>query len=158
VILGTGCDIVDIRRIQGLIERQGQRFLDRVFTPYEQTYCLAKNQKIVRIRADSPRALTSTSTNSFSKMFAAKEAAVKAIGNTDNIGWHDLEIKHEATGRPTLHLHGNAHDNLLHIIAQKLGNTAETQYIRYYTHLSLSDEPPYAIANVILELIHNPNN
>ena len=120
MILGIGCDICDIRRIEKLIETQGVKFLKRVFTTSE--------QERLQKRAES--------TAGFAKVFAAKESLVKALGNSTDISWQDIEVI--KNGRPEFILHGAAHE-----MAEKLAEGP------YQLNLSLSDEPPYALAYVI---------
>jgi len=122
MILGIGCDICDIRRIEKLIQSQGEKFLNRVFTLSERKR-LQKREKIA---------------NGFAKVFAAKEALVKALGNSTDISWQDIEIIKNNNGRPELKLHRKAQE-----MAKNLANG------NYQLHLSLSDEPPYALAYVI---------
>lgn len=83
----TGIDIVEIDRIQSAIDRHGRRFLDRVFTPLEQSQCGGRAE-------------------SLAARFAAKEAAFKALGR--RAGWTDVEIERQAGGKPRLLLHGEA--------------------------------------------------
>lgn len=123
MILGIGCDICDIRRIKKLIETQGECFLKRVFTNSER-------QRLQK-RANSVAG--------FAKVFAAKEALVKALGNSTDISWQDIEVIKNPHGRPEFILHGAAH-----IMASTLAEEST-----YKLHLSLSDEPPYALAYVI---------
>lgn len=146
MIVGTGIDIVDMRRIQKLWEKHGQSFLDRIFTSYEQNYCLAKNQSKIR-----KNDLTTLAGNSLAKMFAAKEATLKAIGNTTGISWHEMEIKHESTGRPCLYITGQAHHNLMEIISSISPSMSDQNTTYVKTHLSISDDIPYAIAQVMIE-------
>lgn len=122
MILGIGCDICDIRRIEKLIETQEEHFLKRVFTNSER-------QRLQK-RANSVAG--------FAKVFAAKEALVKALGDSTNITWQDIEVVKNSHGRPEFILHGAAH-----IMASTLAEGT------YKLHLSLSDEPPYALAYVI---------
>ena len=122
MILGIGCDICDIRRIEKLIKTQGDQFLKRVFTASERER-LQKRTNVV---------------DGFAKVFAAKEALVKALGNSTNISWQDIEVIKNYHGRPEFILYGAAHK-----MANKL---AEGEY---QLHLSLSDEPPYALAYTI---------
>ncbi|MEI7493979.1 MAG: holo-ACP synthase [Alphaproteobacteria bacterium] len=122
MILGIGCDICDIRRIEKLIETQGVKFLKRVFTTSE--------QERLQKRAES--------TAGFAKVFAAKESLVKALGNSTDISWQDIEVIKNPHGRPEFILHGAAHE-----MAEKLAEGP------YQLKLSLSDEPPYALAYVI---------
>ncbi len=122
MILGIGCDICDIRRIGKLIETQGEQFLKRVFTDSE--------RERLQKRKDPA--------SGFAKVFAAKESLVKALGNSTNISWQDIEVVKNSHGRPEFILHGTAHE-----MANALAEGA------YTLHLSLSDELPYALAYVI---------
>jgi holo-[acyl-carrier protein] synthase len=124
MIVGTGIDIAEVPRIAESIQRFGERFLRRVFTEDEIRYCESKANRIERYAA----------------RFAAKEAAMKALGTGWNHGvrWRDIEVSRQPGSRPTLKLHGKAAE-----FAAKLGakNIA----------LSLSHTPEQAIASVILE-------
>jgi len=88
MILGIGNDIVEIARIQAVVERHSERFLNRVFTPNEQEYCLNRNHPAPHLAG----------------RFAAKEAIVKAlgIGFSQGIGWLDIEIQNDAKGKPNV--------------------------------------------------------
>ena len=124
MIVGTGIDIAEVPRIRQSIERFGQRFLNRIFTPGEIRYCDSKANRFERYAA----------------RFAAKEAAMKALGTGWNYGvtWRDCEVTRLPGGRPTIAFHGKAQE-----FAAKLGvrNAA----------LSLSHTEEQAIAQVILE-------
>ena len=124
MIVGTGIDIAEVPRIAESIERFGERFLRRVFTEEEIRYCDSKANRVERYAA----------------RFAAKEAAMKALGTGWNRGvrWRDIEVLRQPGSRPTIKFHGVAAD-----FAAKLGakNVA----------LSISHTPELAIANVILE-------
>jgi holo-[acyl-carrier protein] synthase len=124
MIVGTGIDIAEVARIQGTIQRHGERFLKRVFTEGEIQYCESKANRIERYAA----------------RFAAKEAGMKAIGTGWNHGvrWRDLEVSRKPGGRPTLLLHGKAAE-----FASKLGATNIA--------LSLTHTAEQAMAFVILE-------
>ncbi|MGA2263680.1 MAG: holo-ACP synthase [Acidobacteriota bacterium] len=124
MIVGIGIDIVDIRRLRGALERQGDRFLKRVFTSVEQDYCRAH-------RDPAP---------SFAARFAAKEAVFKALGTgwAGGVTWLDAEVRREARGSPKLALSGKAEE-----ISKALGVQA--------IHLSLSHSEETAVAMVILE-------
>ena len=91
-VLGLGVDIVEIERFDGVIQRQGQKFLDRVFLPSEQAYC--------RPHRHAARC--------YAARFAAKEAVAKALGTGigAELGWLDIEICRKATGQPFVVLHG----------------------------------------------------
>ncbi|MBN1831823.1 MAG: holo-ACP synthase [Deltaproteobacteria bacterium] len=124
MIYGIGVDLVNIERIEMVIDRWGKRFTDRVFTPQEIAFCSK--------RAFPPQ--------SYALRFAAKEAFSKAIGLGIKKGlrWKDIEVFHSSAGRPCLRLHGRASE-----LSRK------EQII--CSHLSLSDEEDYGIAMVVLE-------
>lgn len=124
MIVGTGVDIAEVSRVEAAIRRRGRRLLERVFTPAEIRYCEARKNKFERYAA----------------RFAAKEAAMKALGTgwRRGIRWRDIEISNLASGQPTLAFCGRAAD-----IARKLG--AER------ISLSLSHAKDLVIAQVILE-------
>lgn len=94
MILGTGIDLAEVERIRAAIERYGERFLHRVYTPHEIAYVERKANRYER----------------FAARFAAKEAGMKAIGTgwRGGITWHDFEVANEPSGRPTLRLSGRA--------------------------------------------------
>jgi holo-[acyl-carrier protein] synthase len=86
----TGIDLVEIGRIQESLERHGERFLNRVFTPAEQAACAGR-------------------TESLAARFAAKEAAAKALGSgLDGFGFCDIEVTRADNGAPGLLLHSGA--------------------------------------------------
>ena len=124
MIVGTGIDIAEVARIRQSIERFGRRFLERIFTAGEIGYCDSKANRFERYAA----------------RFAAKEAAMKALGTGWNHGvrWRDCEVARLPGGRPTIQFHGKAAE-----FAARLGakNAA----------LSLSHTQEQAIAQVILE-------
>jgi holo-[acyl-carrier protein] synthase len=124
MIVGTGIDIAEVPRIQQSIERFGDRFLLRIYTEGEIRYCDGKANRAERYAA----------------RFAAKEAAMKALGTGWNHGvrWRDCEVVRLPGGRPTIKFHGKAAE-----FAAKLGvkNAA----------LSISHTADQAIAQVILE-------
>lgn len=124
MIVGTGIDIAEVSRIAQSIERFGARFLERIFTPAEMHYCDSKANRTERYAA----------------RFAAKEAAMKALGTGWNHGvrWVDCEVVRLPGGRPMLRFHGKAAE-----FATKLGvkNIA----------LSLTHTKEQAMAQVILE-------
>jgi holo-[acyl-carrier protein] synthase len=124
MIVGTGIDIAEVPRIRQSIERFGDRFLQRIFTAGEIRYCDSKMNRFERYAA----------------RFAAKEAAMKALGTGWNHGirWRDCEVVRLPGGRPTIAFHGKAGE-----FAAKLGmkNAA----------LSITHTAEQAIAQVILE-------
>lgn len=125
MILGVGTDLVDIRRIEASIERLGQRFLDRVFTHQEQFSCFKR----------------SVPAQSFAKIFAAKEAVLKALGNVEGIHWKHIEISHFPSGKPYVILTERALENCKALLLP--GQTEQID-------LSITDEPPYASAFVVI--------
>jgi holo-[acyl-carrier protein] synthase len=124
MIVGTGIDIAEVPHIRQSIERFGDRFLQRIYTAAERRYCDSKANRAERYAA----------------RFAAKEAAMKALGTgwSHGVRWRDCEVARLPGGRPTMVFHGRAGE-----IAAKLGvkNAA----------LSLSHTEEQAIAQVILE-------
>ncbi|HEY1415225.1 MAG TPA: holo-ACP synthase [Caulobacteraceae bacterium] len=128
MIIGIGSDITDIRRIENSLERFGERFVRRVFTEVE------------RARAERRAGPAAT----YAKRFAAKEACAKALGTGMRRGvfWRDMGVVNARSGRPTLALTGGAAARLAEITPS--GHTC-------VLHLTLSDEPPYAQAFVVIE-------
>lgn len=124
MIVGTGIDIAEVPRIRQAMERFGERFLLRIFTAGEIRYCDAKANRVERYAA----------------RFAAKEAAMKALGTGWNHGvrWRDCEVVRMPGGRPTMSFHGKAAE-----FAARLGVK--------HAALSLSHTAEQAIAQVILE-------
>jgi holo-[acyl-carrier protein] synthase len=124
MIVGTGVDITEVGRIEAAVKRFGRRFLNRVFTPAEVSYCTGKPNAAERLAA----------------RFAAKEAGMKAIGTglRGGVTWQDVEVVRLPGQRPVLQFHGRAAE-----FAARLGCKR--------THLSLSHTKEQAIAYVILE-------
>jgi holo-[acyl-carrier protein] synthase len=93
-IFGIGIDVVEVDRIASAIERHGEPFLAKIFTPSEREYCDSRKNAALHYAA----------------RFAAKEAVAKALGTGigGNAGLHDLEIVHDAAGAPKLRLSGAA--------------------------------------------------
>jgi len=125
MIVGIGIDLVEIARVERMIERKGERMLARLFTGDERAYCS-------RMRSPAKH---------YAVRLAAKEAAFKALSGTNaarEIGWADLEVVSDVHGRPALCFHGRAS-----LRATELG------VVR--THLSLTHSDASAGAVVILE-------
>lgn len=133
MIIGTGNDLIDIRRIEKTLDRFGDRFINRCFAPEE-------IEKAERRRAAGTHIAT------YAKRFAAKEACSKALGTGFNHGvfFRDIAVINDINGKPTLRLSGGALDYL-----KSITPTGKTAII----HLALTDEPPMAMANVIIECI-----
>jgi len=113
-----GVDIVEISRIEGAVTRWGDRFLKRVYTEKELELCRDRS-------------------NSLAAHFAAKEAAMKALG-TGTMKWRDIETLSDSDGQPLIYLHGKAQKR-----AGQVGLKGLT--------ISLSHCRDYAIASVIGE-------
>jgi holo-[acyl-carrier protein] synthase len=95
MIIGLGVDIVDIGRVERLLQAHGGRALQRLFTPNEASYCHSKVRPAQH----------------FAARLAAKEAAFKALSGSEEarlINWREIEVRVESDGRPTLLLHGRA--------------------------------------------------
>lgn len=129
MILGLGSDICDIRRIELMIARHGERFLTRIFTATERSRASRRTERI--------QAAT------YAKRFAAKEAAAKALGTGFRRGvfFSDLGVVNLPSGQPTLRMTGGAAERLAAITPP--GMTASVA-------LSMTDEYPYAFAQVII--------
>jgi holo-[acyl-carrier protein] synthase len=127
MIIGIGSDLCDARRIAKTIERHGDRFLNRIFTPAE--------------RAKAERRANRVET--YAKRFAAKEACAKALGTGFRSGvfWRDMGVVNMPSGRPTMKLTGGALERLKAITPA--GCTAQID-------VSLTDEGPTAQAIVII--------
>jgi holo-[acyl-carrier protein] synthase len=91
-VIAHGIDMVETRRLAESIDRHGQRFLHRVFTPTEREYCLGRKREIEHLAG----------------RFAAKEAVMKLLGTgwQRGIGWQDIEVVNRPSGQPVVHLHG----------------------------------------------------
>ncbi len=124
MIVGTGVDLAEVDRIRRAIERFGERFLRRVFTPAEIAYVEGRGSRFQRYAA----------------RFAAKEAGMKAIGTgwRRGVRWQDFEVANLPSGKPTLRLHGVA------------AEFAERQGVRSIA-LSLTHTHSLGMAFVVLE-------
>jgi holo-[acyl-carrier protein] synthase len=118
MIVGMGIDVAEVKRIRAVIESQAERFLRRVYTPEEVTYCEQFKNKFER----------------YAGRFAAKEAAMKALGTgwSRGVRWVDVEVVRQRGGRPTISLKGTARkiaDNLgVKHIALSITHTAEQAF------------------------------
>jgi holo-[acyl-carrier protein] synthase len=124
MIIGIGVDIIEIQRVREVLERQKDRFRNRVFTPAEQQYCEAH-------RDPAPH---------FAVRFAAKEALFKALGTgwSGGIRWTDAEVSRAAGQAPALVLHGEA---------ARMGSARGAHAL----HVTLSHSRDSAIAMVLIE-------
>ncbi len=129
MIIGLGSDLCDIRRIETVLARHGDRFLQRVFTPVE--------------RARAQRRTPSLHAGTYAKRFAAKEACAKALGTGFSHGvFHsDMGVVNLPSGQPTLALTGGAGARLQAITPPGM---------RPVVALTVTDEYPYAFAQVVI--------
>lgn len=129
MIVGLGTDIVNIERIAKLLPHAGNAFIERICSPQEKKY--------LQTCADiTPR---------LAKLWAVKEAAVKALGTgfVEGITFKDIELKHNSLGRPELEFSGKARQILQDLIGTATANIS----------VSLSDDKFWAQAVVIIEKI-----
>jgi len=133
MILGIGSDLIDIRRIEKVLEKHGERFVARIFTDIE------------RARAERRRDRVST----YAKRYAAKEACAKALGTGMRAGvfWRDMGVVNLRSGRPTMALTGGA-------LARLEAMTPAGCDARI--DLSITDEWPLAQAFVVISAVPRP--
>ncbi len=126
-IVGTGIDVIEVERIERALTRPltGERFRRRIYTPREIAYCESRGR---------PRF------QSYAARFAAKEAAMKAMGTgwNRNAGWSEIEVVRQRGSRPTI------------VLAGKAAEFARTRNITAF-HLSIAHTARDAIAHVIAE-------
>ena len=124
MIVGMGADLAEVERVRAAIERRGDKFLQRIYTANERAYCERFKNKYER----------------YAGRFAAKEAAMKALGTgwRGGVRWVDLEVARERGGRPTLALHGEA---------KKIGERLGVKHIA----MSITHSSTQAFAQVIFE-------
>jgi holo-[acyl-carrier protein] synthase len=120
VIVGLGLDIAEIDRIEAAIARHGAALIERLFTPREAAYCESHRNKFER----------------YAGRFAAKEAAMKALGTGWRAGvrWRDIEVIRAPSGKPTLELQGVARER-----ADKMGVTNISLTITHSGNLALAE-------------------
>lgn len=124
MILGTGLDIVEIKRIKNSIDRFSGKFEERIFTTDEIAYCRARSNPFPH----------------FAGRFAAKEAVMKSLGTgmAEGIRWKDMEVLNLESGKPELKLTGKGKD------------LAESLNIKCI-HISISHDKNYAVAHAVAE-------
>ena len=124
MIVGSGVDLEEVGRVRAAIERYGERFLSRIYTPEEISYVEQRRNRF----------------EGYAARFAAKEAGMKALGTgwDQGVHWVDVEVVNASNGRPSLRLHGRAAE-----VAAELGCRS--------IHVSLAHTSGMAIAQVILE-------
>lgn len=124
MIIGIGVDLCEVDRVEAAIARHGERFLNRIYTEAERAYCESRVNRMER----------------FAGRFAAKEAAMKAIGTgwRRGVAWRDFEVRRAASGQPVIFFGGVARK-----IADELGVKRALVSI---THIK-----SMAMAQVVLE-------
>ncbi|MDI2113570.1 holo-ACP synthase [Commensalibacter nepenthis] len=134
MIVGIGSDLCDIRRIEAVLERHGGRFMQRIFTPNE-------------IKKAEGR-YGQTRIGAYAKRWAAKEACAKALGTgfSDQVFYQDIEVVNLPSGQPSLKLTNGA--------LQRLDELVQDGYTPNLL-LTMTDEHPYAFAQVMIELLPN---
>jgi holo-[acyl-carrier protein] synthase len=128
MILGIGTDLANIERIQGTLDRFGDRFRNRVFTDIEQA------------KAERRKDVAGT----YAKRWAAKEACSKALGTGLRMGiaWRDMAVSNLETGQPVMVVTGWAAERLKSMTPE--GHSA-------VIHVTLTDDHPWAQAFVVIE-------
>jgi holo-[acyl-carrier protein] synthase len=123
-IVGIGIDLVSIERLRAVLDRYGSRFVERVLTADERSYCERHQDPAPQVAA----------------RFAAKEAVLKAlgIGLARGIRWQDVEVRRDGQGPPRIHLSGRAAEEAATLGVDRI-------------HLSISHDHGTAVAMVILE-------
>jgi len=124
MVVGMGTDLVEIGRVARSIDRFGDRFLERIFTPGEVAYCMKKRNFA----------------ESFAARFAAKEAGAKALGTgiSHGVSWKEFEVTRAPSGKPSLVLSGRAAE-----LARAMGVSSIA--------LSLTHTSEMALAVVVME-------
>ena len=130
MIIGLGSDLCNIERIQGSLDRFGDRFVQRCFTEIEQ----AKSERRRR-RAES-----------YAKRFAAKEAGAKALGTgiARGVSWKEIGVVNLPSGKPTLELKGRALERARQLTPEGM---------KHRIHITITDDHPWAQAFVVLEAV-----
>ena len=131
MIIGIGNDLCNIERIEKTLERYGERFENRVFTETE--IALARRRR--------------RTAETYAKRFAATEACAKALGTgvpRRGVHWKHLGVVNLPTGKPTLALTGGAAERLATMVPE--GHEA-------IIHLTITDDHPWAEAQVIIEAL-----
>jgi holo-[acyl-carrier-protein] synthase len=125
-ILGIGTDIVNNSRIENLLKKKNMNFLNKVFSNNEINLSKKRKNSILTL----------------SKRFAAKEAFIKALGTglRKGINFKDIEIVNDNQGKPSINLKGQTKDIVKKIVKKK----------NFKIFLSVSDDYPWSVANVII--------
>ena len=122
MIDAVGIDIADVKRIKTSLERWGERFVTRIFSPREAEYCRRHRDEALR----------------FAARFAAKEAFIKCMGSARGIRWHEIELLNDRTGKPVFRF------------SESIRKQLDGKKIRK-VHVSISHTAEYAVAFVVFE-------
>jgi holo-[acyl-carrier protein] synthase len=122
MIDAVGVDIADVRRIKTALDRWGDRFVARIFSPREAEYCRRHRDEALR----------------FAARFAAKEAFIKCLGSARGIRWHEIELLNDRTGKPVFRF------------SESIRKILDGKEIRK-VHVSISHTAEYAVAFVVFE-------
>ncbi|WP_332060348.1 holo-ACP synthase [Bartonella sp. CB74] len=130
MIIGLGNDLIDIRRIERMLIRYGDRFVQRIFTDIEQK----KSENLVK------------KSSFYAKRFAAKEACAKALGTgiACGVSWQDMEVVNLPSGKPIMKLKSRAQMQLRKLLPP---------HYDAVVHLSLTDDFPWAQAFIVIEAL-----
>ncbi|WP_208433881.1 holo-ACP synthase [Bartonella taylorii] len=130
MIVGLGNDLIDIRRIERMLIRYGDRFVQRIFTDIEQT----KSENLQK------------RSSSYAKRFAAKEACAKALGTgiARGVSWKDMGVDNLSSGKPIMKLTDRAQIQLQKLLPP---------HYEAIIHLSITDDFPWAQAFIIIEAL-----
>jgi holo-[acyl-carrier protein] synthase len=133
MIIGLGSDIVDVRRIARVVDKYGERFLNRIYTPVERAKAERRKNRV----------------ETYAKRYAAKEACAKALGTGFRRGvfWRDLGVINLPGGKPSMQLTGGALQRLRAITPPGCEAVID---------LSLTDEGPTAQAIVVISAVPSP--
>lgn len=136
MVIGIGTDLTSISRIQDSLNKFGDKFVNKIFSSDEQAY--ASKSK-------------ANPANAYAKLYAAKEACLKALGTglAQNMRWEYIEVKHLPSGQPYITLSGEA---------LKLIESKTPEGYQPCVHLSLSDEDNYAQAFVVISVSLDGSN
>ena len=123
MIQGVGIDVVKINRMERIMDRNGERFLNKVFTPNERKYIDIRKRNLATI----------------SGIFASKEAVSKLLGTgIGKVSWREIEVSHDNQRKPFIILHGNAYIRMKEMCINTI-------------HLTITHEREYAIAFTVGE-------
>jgi holo-[acyl-carrier protein] synthase len=122
MIEAVGVDIADVKRVQAVLERWGERFVMKIYSRREAEYCRLHRDEALR----------------FAARFAAKEAFIKCMGSARGIRWNEIELLNNRAGKPGFHL------------SDSIRKTLEHRNV-HQVHVSISHTAQYAVAFVVFE-------